>query len=381
MLQSKKAIITISDDEGNDIGHCGTVDKPQHATSPPSANTTHQTKECKAKSESLGLKSAVIDAAQGESSQGRSTSVSGLSSGQNPPDVETRSRSEPYGAAAQLAGMYYSFHFYRCSSDSSFEGAGKRVNSGCKGQQASKVATSALRPSALYHTVSAAPMAYMGPQPGKAYGLSTSTCAQSTATKITPTQTMKQDVLKSDAPATASKPKRKSNEISSQPVKRKKTPASSGPSKNISSSAVDSILWSCPPYDPSKDSKKEGKVDESSASKPKQPRKPRSKPWTCKMLADLSALIQKSVPWGEFAEKNGKALADVLETYSVVVSMPLLDFAERGQARIAQKKFKEMRQRYKEMEKDAVKIGNEQAKKEAEEYFGTKKRGKTASTR
>ena len=381
MLQSEKVVITISDDEGNDIGPCGTVDKPQHATSPPSANTTCQTKEGKAKSESLDLKSAVIGAAQGESLQGRSTSVSGLPTGQKPPDIDTRSRSEPYSAAAQLGGMSCSSQFYRCSSNTSFEGAGKLVNTGCKGRQALTAASSAFRPPALYHTASVAPMAYMGPEPGKEHGLSTTTCAQSTATKITPTQIVKQNVLKGDAPATPSKPKRKSNEMSSQPAKRTKPPASSGPSKNVSSSAVDSILWSCPPYDPSKDSKKDGKAEESSASKPKQPRKPRSKPWTCKMLADLSALIQKSVPWGEFAEKNGKTLADVLETYSVVVSMPLLDFAERGQARIAQKKFKEMRQKYKEMEKDAVKIGAEQAKKEAEEYFGTKKKGKTASTR
>ena len=381
MPQSKKVIITISDDEGNDTGPCGTVDKPQHATSPSSAYTNCQTKDAKAKSENLDLKSAVIDAAQGEPFQGRSTSVSGLSSGQTPPDIETRSGSEPYGAAAQLGGMFYSSQFCRCSSNTSFEGAGKPVNSDRKGQQASTVATSAFRPSTLYHAAPAAPMAYMGPQPGKEHGLFTSTCAQSTAIRITPAQKVKQDVLKGYAPAPPSKPKRKSNEISSRPVKRTKTPASTGPSENVSSSATDNILWSCPPYDPSKDSKKDGKADESTTSKPRPPRKPRSKPWTCKMLADLSALIQKSVPWGEFAEKNGKTLADVLDTYSVVVSMPLLDFAERGQARIAQKKFKEMRQKYKEMEKDAVKIGNEQAKKEAEEYFGTKKKGKTASTK
>ena len=214
-------------------------------------------------------------------------------------------------------------------------------------------------------------------------------------------QTAKKFAGKKPAPVKTDKPKRKSNQASSQATKRKKTAISSeaalidghtdangmiwaappvepqhtpfkpnGPSSSNDIAAVDSILWSTPPYNPSKDDSAEG----ASAPKAKQPRKPRSKPWTCKMLADLGALIQKTVPWEEFAEQNGKSLADVLETYSVVVSMPLLDFADRGQKRITQKIFKDMRQKYKEMEKEALKIGNEQAKGEAEEYFGKKKK-------
>ena len=170
----------------------------------------------------------------------------------------------------------------------------------------------------------------------------------------------------------SNKLKRKSNEASQQVAKRTKTPVSIGPSRNNSGAAVDSILWSTPPHDPGKDSKTEG----SSATTPKQPRKPRSKPWTCKMLAELGALIQASVPWAEFAEKNGKTLADVLETYSVVVSMPLLELAERGEKRNAQKKLRDMRQKYKDMEKEAVKAAHEQVKKAAEDASGGRKKAK-----
>jgi hypothetical protein len=172
-------------------------------------------------------------------------------------------------------------------------------------------------------------------------------------------------------PGDQHKTKRKAKEAITQAAKRSRTLASNRPSSGNSDTVVDSILWSTPLYVPSKDSK----VEEPSVPKSKQSRKPRSKAWTSKMLAELGTLIQKSVPWGEFAEKNGKTLADVLETYSIVVSMPLLDFAERGEKRIAQKKFKGMRQKYKEMEKDAVRIANEQAKKAAEDHFRVKKKG------
>lgn len=174
-----------------------------------------------------------------------------------------------------------------------------------------------------------------------------------------------------------SKRKRKADEPTPKVAKRPRTtaPGRSAPTSN--DTVVDSILWSTPPHD----ARKGNKPDEAPAPKPKPTRKPRSKPWTCKLLADLGSLIQNSVPWSDFAESNGKTLEDVLETYSIVVSMPLLDFAERGEKRIAQKKFRDMRQKYKEMEKDAVRISNEQAKKEAEEYFGVKKKGKSKETK
>lgn len=210
-----------------------------------------------------------------------------------------------------------------------------------------------------------------------------------------PPQAAMQHTVSHNSPVESDTPKRKASGAPVQPVKRTKTTASNRPSYYDSNTSPDGILWSCPPpvfsepfpassstvvdsilwstpqYDPSKDGKSEG-----SPPKAKQARKPRNKPWTCKMLADLSALIQKSVPWGEFAEQNGKTLADVMETYSVVVSMPLLDFADRGQKRIAQKTFRDMQKKYREMEKDAVKTANQQAKQEAEEYFGVKKKAK-----
>ncbi len=174
-------------------------------------------------------------------------------------------------------------------------------------------------------------------------------------------------------PVDQHKTKRKAKEAITQAAKRSRTLASNGPSSGNSDTVVDSILWSTPPYVPSKDSM----VEIPSATKSRQSRKPRSKAWTSKMLAELGTLIQKSVPWGAFAEKNGKTLEDVLETYSIVVSMPLLDFAERGEKRIAQKKFRDMRLKYKEMEKDAVRIANEQAKKAAEDHFRVKKKGQS----
>lgn len=167
--------------------------------------------------------------------------------------------------------------------------------------------------------------------------------------------------------------KRKAKEATTQAAKRSRTLASNRPSPGSCDTVVDSILWSTPPYVPCKDSK----IEESSVPKAKQSRKPRSKAWTSRMLAELGTLIQKSVPWGEFAEKNGKTLEDVLETYSIVVSMPLLEFAERGEKRIAQKKFKDMRQKYKKMEKDAARIANDQAKTAAEDHFRVKKKNQS----
>lgn len=178
-------------------------------------------------------------------------------------------------------------------------------------------------------------------------------------------------VMKVADPVDQIKMKRKAKEAITQAAKRSRTLASDRPLPGESATVVDSILWSTPPYVPCKDSK----VEEPVVPKSKQSRKPRSKAWTSKMLAELGTLIQKSVPWGEFAEKNGKTLEDVLETYSIVVSMPLLDFAERGEKRIAQKKFRDMRQKYNQMEKDAVRVVNEQAKKVAEDHFRVRQKG------
>jgi hypothetical protein len=242
------------------------------------------------------------------------------------------------------------------------------------------------------------PIAYMGPQPMATDDIAPMATVAYTKVQATPTDrpnttphfqspargmtsAMDQShttphvqsamATKAVDPGDQHKTKRKAKEAITQAAKRSRTLASNRPSSGNSDTVVDSILWSTPLYVPSKDSK----VEEPSVPKSKQSRKPRSKAWTSKMLAELGTLIQKSVPWGEFAEKNGKTLADVLETYSIVVSMPLLDFAERGEKRIAQKKFKGMRQKYKEMEKDAVRIANEQAKKAAEDHFRVKKKG------
>lgn len=242
------------------------------------------------------------------------------------------------------------------------------------------------------------PIAYMGPQPMATDDIAPMATVAYTKVQATPTDrpnttphfqspargmtsAMDQShttphvqsamATKAVDPGDQHKTKRKAKEAITQAAKRSRTLASNRPSSGNNDTVVDSILWSTPLYVPSKDSK----VEEPSVPKSKQSRKPRSKAWTSKMLAELGTLIQKSVPWGEFAEKNGKTLADVLETYSIVVSMPLLDFAERGEKRIAQKKFKGMRQKYKEMEKDAVRIANEQAKKAAEDHFRVKKKG------
>lgn len=199
--------------------------------------------------------------------------------------------------------------------------------------------------------------------------------ARTTATDQPPTTPHVRSAMETKVvdPVDQHQTKRKAKEAIAKVAKRSRTLALNRPSPGNCDTVVDSILWSTPPYIPCKDSK----IEESSVPKAKQSRKPRSKAWTSRMLAELGTLIQASVPWAEFAEKNGKTLEDVLETYSIVVSMPLLVFAERGEKRIAQKKFRDMRQKYKKMEKDAVRIANDQAKTAAEDHFRVKKKGQS----
>jgi len=235
------------------------------------------------------------------------------------------------------------------------------------------------RPMATYGVVPMVAVAYTGVQttatdrPNTTPYVQSTARVRTTATDAPITTPPVQSAMASRAvdPVDQHTTKRMAKEALTQAAKRSRTLAPKDSLSSNSDTVVDSILWSTPPHDLSKDSK----VEEPSAPISKQSRKPRSKAWTCKMLAELGTLIQKSVPWGEFAENNGKTLEDVLETYSIVVSMPLLDFAERGEKRIAQKKFRDMRQKYKEMEKDAVRIANEQAKKAAEDHFRVKKKG------
>ena len=97
----------------------------------------------------------------------------------------------------------------------------------------------------------------------------------------------------------------------------------------------------------------------------KPPKKPRSTPWTCAQLADLGNTIQRSVPWDEFAERSGKTAKECLELYSVVVGMPLMDFADKGLNRAKMAKFRERKKTYKDMEKEAKRIHKEEARQEA----------------
>lgn len=154
-------------------------------------------------------------------------------------------------------------------------------------------------------------------------------------------------------------------------------------------------LWSVPAYNPSKDNNDEESKpalatlqdhlptlasivsdadksnivsenkDNAKASPVKPPRKPRSTPWTCAQLSDLGALIQRSVPWEEFAERSNKTTKECLELYSIVVGMPLMDFADKGLNRAKMAKFRERKQTYKDMEKEAKKIHRREARQQA----------------
>ena len=101
MSFTQKVVITISDDEDEGMNTVGTVSKPQNSTSLSSASTIFRAKVSIPKQDSFTPNLAMTEVARGGSSNGRSMSVSGLSSGQNAVELESRSRSEPKSAAAQ----------------------------------------------------------------------------------------------------------------------------------------------------------------------------------------------------------------------------------------------------------------------------------------
>ena len=181
-----------------------------------------------------------------------------------------------------------------------------------------------------------------------------------------------------------------------------------------------SILWSVPAYEPSKDTataeeeKKQPAIstlqpflpqsstftnsantDPSSApasdskdnatkppsaagTPPKAAKKPRSAPWTSAQLSDLGKTIISSVPWDEFASRCNKPVSECLQLYSVTVGMPLMDFQDATMTRAKMAKFKERRKNYSDMEKEARKIHREEARQEKK---AEKERAKAESSK
>lgn len=81
-------------------------------------------------------------------------------------------------------------------------------------------------------------------------------------------------------------------------------------------------------------------------------RRPRSRPWTSAMIADMAQTLQCSFPFADFSAKHGKAPTEVFEAFSAVVQMPLFEYSAKGMARARMKGFQDRIRDYRDKGRD-----------------------------
>ncbi len=109
-------------------------------------------------------------------------------------------------------------------------------------------------------------------------------------------------------------------------------------------------------------------------------RRPRSRPWTSAMIADMAQTLQYSFPFADFGAKHGKAPSEVFEAFSAVVQMPLFEYSAKGMARARMKGFQDRIRDYREKGKEIERMHRreerrkEKGKGKAKEKEGEKEK-------